>query len=190
MGRITEEKIESIRKSYNANPHFKRVAQKEGVDWRTVRKYGPSSEDTIQDREGTAKIRLRTGRKKVATEYSPATSSLAFKLMKKGLAPVDVAIRLGLIEVDYTNYRRQFLKLVNYHDLDTLYDELSEDGELTGFVGLFKRMKEEGMVKESTEFVELLKGERDLKNFGDHIARKNNELNEVSNKIEQRVERA
>lgn len=188
MGRITEEKMERIRRAYNADPHLRRVAQKEGVDWRTVKRYGPlGGEETIQGREGTDTTRSRTRGRKAANEYGQALSSLAFKLMKRGLAPVDIAIQLGLSEEDYRNYHKQFLKLINYHYVDELYEELGKDEELFAFIELFKRMKKEGMIKESTQFIELLKGEQDLKNVENHIAMKRNKLAEVSDKIKEQI---
>lgn len=192
MGRLTPEKIERIRRAYNQDPNFTNVAVKEDLDRRTVMKYVRSGEQTIQSRgePASGQFQPRLGTKSAIEGIRMPLSSRAFQLMKKNASAVDVAIKLGIEEQGYRNYRRQFLRLTDYEKLDKLYDELDADENLNAFTDLFERMKQEKMIGELPQLVNALKDAKSLREISpsyqntiQELNRKKDEYRQLSSRI-------
>ena len=100
-------------------------------------------------------------------QKQPSLAGQAYALFSQGKTPKDVAIELDLREYQVTKYQREYWKLEDLHDLNSVYQEIGGEG-ITQLLRLYKCSKElPGMDIENT--VNLLK-----------IA--NNDLPEVENR--------
>jgi hypothetical protein len=73
----------------------------------------------------------------------PLVSAQAYKLFSDRKTPLEVAIALNLGESEATKFYREYWKLKQLHNLNTVYEELK--GDIDSFLKLFKLAKRKGM---------------------------------------------
>ena len=77
-------------------------------------------------------------------QQSLSLSTQAYKLFSEGKAPLEVSITLNLRESEATKFCREYWKLKQLHNLNTVYEELGDEG--TGdFLRLYKLAKAKGV---------------------------------------------
>src|SRR5919106_876044 len=81
-------------------------------------------------------------------------SAQAYKLFSEGKTPLEVAIALNLRESEATKFYREYWKLKQLHNLNTVYEELK--GDIEPFLKLHKLSKAKGMgVKQVVNLLQI-----------------------------------
>jgi predicted transcriptional regulator len=70
-------------------------------------------------------------------------STQAYKLFSEGKTPIEVAIELNLRESEATKFCREYWKLKQLHNLNTVYEEIKDD--IASFLKLYRLSKAKGM---------------------------------------------
>ena len=76
-------------------------------------------------------------------EQQLSLSAQAYKLFSEGKTPIQVAIELNLSESEATKFCREYWKLKQLHNLNTVYEKIKDDIEL--FLRLYRLSKAKGM---------------------------------------------
>jgi hypothetical protein len=80
-------------------------------------------------------------------QHQEEKSSKAYKLFSEGKTPVQVAIALNLGQPEVTKLYREYWKLKRLHKLNSVYEELGDDG-IRDFLKLHELSKKEGITRE------------------------------------------
>jgi len=70
-------------------------------------------------------------------------STQAYKLFSEGKTPLEVAIALNLRESEATKFCREYWRLKQLYNLNTVYEEVKD--EISSFLKLYKLAKAKGM---------------------------------------------
>jgi DNA-binding CsgD family transcriptional regulator len=107
-------------------------------------------------------------------EQRLSLSAQAYKLFSEGKTPLEVAIELNLAESEATKFYREYWKLKNLHNLNTVYEETR--GDIEPFLKLYKLSKANGMgVKQVVNLLQI--ANNDLPAVEKRFKRLRNEIN-------------
>ena len=162
-----EERERFVIDLYNQGKNYREIAKEARISFRDI---GPIVKKTIKEKETMeAKQENKADNNpdfNSNNQKQPSLAGQAYALFSQGKTPKDVAIELDLREYQVTKYQREYWKLEDLHDLNSVYQEIGGEG-ITQLLRLYKCSKAAGMDIENT--VNLLK-----------IA--NNDLPEVENR--------
>lgn len=204
MGRITEDMARKIRAEYANNPSYKAVAEKCGLNWKTVKIHVKRSSCKAQTERSSVAQKETVGQSgdarsfqktsidtnggisltsisspMLAVEASITTSSSkaarAYGLFAQGKTPLEVALQLDAAAPDVERWYAEYLRLSGLAALHGLYLEVS-DG-LLGYLGLYRRMKSEKM--NSAEFTSYLKSIKEIRSIANELERRRHDLAEA-----------
>jgi hypothetical protein len=87
-------------------------------------------------------------------EQRLSISAQAYKLFSERKTPLEVAIALNLRESEATKFYKEYWKLKQLHNLNTVYEELR--GDIEPFIKLYRLSKTKGMgVKQVVNFLTI-----------------------------------
>ena len=76
-------------------------------------------------------------------QQHPSLSIQAYKLFSEGKSPLEIAVELNVGESEATKFYREYWKLKQLHNLNTVYEETKDD--ITSFLKLYKLTKAKRM---------------------------------------------
>jgi hypothetical protein len=162
-----EERERFVIDLYNQGKNYREIAEEARISFRDI---GPIVKKAIKEKEiMEAKQENKADNNpdfNSNNQKQPSLAGQAYALFSQGKTPKDVAIELDLREYQVTKYQREYWKLEDLHDLNSVYQEIGGEG-ITQLLRLYKCSKAAGLDIENT--VNLLR-----------IA--NNDLPEVENR--------
>ena len=134
---------------------------------KVVKEKGEASKEQGQDNNDA-------GDKEQEQQQHLSLSAQAYKLFSEGKTPLEVAIELNLAESEATKFYREYWKLKNLHNLNTVYEETR--GDIEPFLKLYKLSKANGMgVKQVVNLLQI--ANNDLPAVEKRFKRLRNEIN-------------
>jgi hypothetical protein len=107
-------------------------------------------------------------------EQHLSLSTQAYKLFSERKTPLQVAIALNVGESEATKFCKEYWKLKQLHNLNTVYEEIKD--EITSFLKLYKLAKAKGMgVKQVIDILAI--GNNDLPAIEERFKRLRNDVN-------------
>ena len=146
---------------------------------KVVKEKGEASKEQGQDNNDA-------GDKEQEQQQHLSLSAQAYKLFSEGKTPLEVAIELNLAESEATKFYREYWKLKNLHNLNTVYEETR--GDIEPFLKLYKLSKANGMgVKQVVNLLQI--ANNDLPAVEKRFKRLRNEINmlEFQKSIDERT---
>jgi hypothetical protein len=177
-----EERERFVIDLYNQGKNYREIAKEARISFRDI---GPIVKKAIKEKETMeAKQENKADNNpdfNSNNQKQPSLAGQAYALFSQGKTPKDVAIELDLREYQVTKYQREYRKLEDLHDLNSVYQEIGGEG-ITQLLRLYKCSKAAGMDTENT--INLLEiANNDLPEVENRYYRIKNEVAHLKNRI-------
>jgi len=177
-----EERERFVIDLYNQGKNYREIAKEARISFREI---GVIVNKAIKEKETMeAKLENKADNNpdfNSNNQKQPSLSGQAYALFSQGKTPKDVAIELDLRESQVTKYQREYWKLEDLHDLNSVYQEIGGEG-ITQLLRLYKCSKAGGMDTENT--VNLLEiANNDLPEVENRYYRIKKEVAHLKNRI-------
>jgi hypothetical protein len=177
-----EERERFVIDLYNQGKNYREIAKEARISFRDI---GPIVKKAIKEKETMeAKQENKADNNpdfNSNNQKQPSLAGQAYALFSQGKTPKDVAIELDLREYQVTKYQREYRKLEDLHDLNSVYQEIVGEG-ITQLLRLYKCSKAAGMDTENT--INLLEiANNDLPEVENRYYRIKNEVAHLKNRI-------
>jgi hypothetical protein len=125
---------------YNQRKTVREIAKEARISFRDI---GAILNKTIEDKEAEQDKEQEQQDSIEKSTVQLSVSTQAYKLFSEGKNPIEVAVALNVRESDITRFYKEYWKLNQMHDLNTVYEELK--GDITPFLKLYRSAKAAGM---------------------------------------------
>jgi hypothetical protein len=148
---------------YNQGKTYREISKEARISPRDI---GVILNKTLEERT--------EGIKEEQQEQHLSLSTQAYKLFSERKTPLQVAIALNVGESEATKFCKEYWKLKQLHNLNTVYEEIKD--EITSFLKLYKLAKAKGMgVKQVIDILAI--GNNDLPAIEERFKRLRNDVN-------------
>jgi DNA-binding CsgD family transcriptional regulator len=157
---------------YNQGKTIREIAKEARMSFRDIKVI---LDKTLEEKTEASKEQEQGNNNGVENNQQEPHLSLAaqaYKLFSEGKTPLEVAIVLNLGESEVTNYYKEYWKLKQLHNLNTVYEELK--GDIEPFLRLYRLSKAKGMgIKQVVNLLEIAND--DLPSIEERIKRLRND---------------
>jgi len=128
---------------YNQGKTYREISKEARISPRDIRVIlNKAIEEKTKEEEGINQ-QDNNGAEKNQQDQHLSLSAQAYKLFSEGKTPLEVAIALNLRESEATKLYKEYWKLKQSHNLNTIYEETK--GDITPFLRLYRLSKAKGM---------------------------------------------
>src|SRR5215204_1829804 len=139
---------------YNQGKTYREISKEARISPRDIRVIlNKAIEEKTKEEEGINQ-QDNNGAEKNQQDQHLSLSAQAYKLFSEGKTPLEVAIALNLRESEATKLYKEYWKLKQSHNLNTIYEETK--GDITPFLRLYRLSKAKGMgIKQVVNLLEI-----------------------------------
>ena len=125
---------------YNQRKTVREIAKEARISFRDI---GAILNKTIEDKEAEQDKEQEQQDSIEKSTVQLSVSTQAYKLFSEGKNPIEVAVALNVKESEVTRFYKEYWKLNQMHDLNTVYEELKDD--IIPFLKLYRSARAAGM---------------------------------------------
>src|SRR5919109_2992917 len=149
-----QEKERLVLDLYNQGKTYHQISREARISLRDI---GVILNKIVEEKkieEGSKEQQDDNDEEKQNGDQQLSLSTQAYKLFSEGNTPLEVAVSLNLRESEATKFYREYWKLKQLHNLNTVYEELGDEG-IGDFLKLYRLAKTKGM--DVQQVIHLLK---------------------------------
>jgi hypothetical protein len=189
-----QEKENLVLGLYNQGRTYREIAEEARMSPRDIGIIVNRAADKKEIEKGKEYQDIQNIDDKKQNEPKVSLSTQSYRLFSKGKAPIEVAVTLDLGESEVTRLYKEYLNLIQLHDLYLVYEET--EGEIEPLLKLYELSKAKGMAnKEVINLLEIannglpaLEYRYDrLKKEADYIECRNANSNRILQNIENQI---